>query len=218
MGLPASRELHDGWMAWNELNVNLPEGFFLNVWNTTQLAGHTPLAHGGDELDLTAGWQADLFRGVKFTLAETYMDFYPLGQWWNGDVLATTIRLSKEFSFGNQSIKLEMWIWWIAHSENFEGGSVVLMPNITHKWRKPFGINFLTIRSRHMFVWDDGWVPPRHSSDGLFYRLDAGLDWQLSKHVSLTLPGFIALVPVKDSHDLRDESHTSISASLRFTF
>ncbi len=145
IGKRISRQLFDGWMEWTELQLEFPKGFFVNIWDASQLENLKPRTHAGDEMDLTAGWRGDIPGDIKLRLSTTLFNLYPKDQWWKKDAAVQSLWLSKEYKLGKHSLIPEMRLEWISKTSDFGGGALVTIPNITHVWREPFGFKRVTL-------------------------------------------------------------------------
>lgn len=216
IGLRASRLVHDDWMLWSSLRLELPQGFFANFWNSYGLDDLDFSSNSGDEIDTTLGWQGGLY-GFELHLSVTFFNLHPIERWWDDDNLVQTIAVAKNFPLANHSIRPECRVEWVSEADDYSGGTVVLLPNVTHNWYRPFGIGPLTFSHNTMFAWDDGFDKPKNSSDGVFLRWSGGLQWSLAENLTLTLPGFTALVPLTEPGDGRKEE-TSWNTCISFAF
>jgi hypothetical protein len=203
----SSRLVHDDAMLWSELNLELPKGFFMNIWHSVGLDDNELSSNDGDEIDITAGITRKIFD-FDVSLSCTFFNLYKLGDWSNNNVMSDTIKISKEFYFKRHTIIPELWVEWVHETDKFNDGAIELFPNITHVWNKPFSIEPFTFFHKTIIVWDDGHNFAGNSSDGVFLRWCAGLDWSINKHIVLTLPGFTGLKRLTNPHDGRGDEHS----------
>ncbi len=184
-----SRTLHDGWSLWSELNVDLPKGFYINIWDHYGLDGRAA-SNQPDELDFNLGWKKKWDNGVDIGCATSYFNNSPLDMWYTGDVLIESVWVSKTYRFGNHSLRPQARLDWIAKVKDFGRGAYIAMPNIGHAWQKPFGLTKLTFAEQAFIIHDDGFDGARNDSEGIFFRWNASLNWSLNKKVTIMLPGF----------------------------
>lgn len=216
ISLRPSRLVHDDWMLWTELNLELPKGFFVNIWHSVGLDDNELSSNDGDEIDITAGITRRILD-FDLSLSFTFFNLYKLGDWSNNNVMSEAIKISKEFHFKNHSIRPELWIEWVHETDKFNDGAIELFPNITHVWNKPFSIKPLTFFHKTIIVWDDGHNFANNSSDGVFLRWCAGLQWSLTQRAVITLPGFTGLMRLSQPHDGR-RNETSWSCEIKLLF
>jgi len=217
IGIRVSRVLYDGVSLWSDLTVNLPKGFYVNVWNHYGIGDRVVSKQPG-ELDLTLGWRQSVpWLGLEVGLATTYLNNSPLDLWWERDAWAQSAILSKTYTFGQYTLKPQLRVEWISRTTDIGGGALVLMPNVSHTWRRVFGIKPLSFIHQIFVIHDDGFDLPKNDSEGYFLRWNAGLRWQLNKRTILTLPSFIAQVPIHRGDDGRGKA-SSWGSSLVFSF
>ncbi|MDO8571691.1 MAG: hypothetical protein Q7R79_03350 [bacterium] len=217
IGIRVSRVFHNGVSLWSDLNVNLPKGFYVNIWNHYGVDGRET-SKQPNELDLTLGWRGDLPRvGLEVGFATTYINNSPLGLWWERDVWAQSATFSKTYTFGQHTLRPQLRVDWLSRTTDFGGGALVLMPNVSHTWKRLFGIEPLNFIHQVFVIHDDGFYVPKNDSEGYFLRWNAGLRWRLSKKTTITLPSFIAQVPLHRGGDGRGQT-TSWGSSLSFSF
>lgn len=215
-GLRNSRILNDDWMLWTNLYLDLPRGFFTNIWWSVGLDDDEISSNYGDEVHPTFGWKGKICD-LDMSISATLINLYPVEKWWHDDAWVQSFTLSKSFSCGNHVIRPEFWVEWLSKTDDFDNGALVLLPNIKHFWKKPFDIDKLTFSHTTMLVWDDGFDKCKNSSDGLFFRWQGGLEWELSKNTKLILPGLTVLTPLTDPHDGRG-GETSLNFAIRYSF
>ena len=216
IALRGSRILHEGWSLWSQINVNFPAGFYIDLWNHHALEGRSQ-SKQPDELDMALGWNRTLPRNLTLTLEHTYLNNSPLELWWNGDVMAETLAISKTYTLGQHTLKPQVNVQWLWETRDVDSGVVVLLPNISHVWKNPFGIPKLRFAEQAFIVHDDGFKKAHNDRDAIFFRWHAGLKWQLTERMTLTLPSFIALVPLQKGKDGRNKA-TSWGTSLSYSF
>ena len=171
-----------------------------------------------DELDLTLGWHNNIpLWNLDVGLATTYINNAPLDLWWEKDVWLQATTISKTYVVGQHVLKPQIRVEWISRTKDIGGGALILMPNISHTWKKPLGIKPLSIVHQAFVIHDDGFDPPGNDSKGVFLRWNAGLKWQIAKNASLTLPGFCAQVPIQKGDDGRGQA-TSWGTSFSISF
>ncbi len=215
IGLRISRNIHEGWMLWNELYLNLPAGFYVDFWDSYALQNRAN--HAGDELDLMAGWHKTLPAKLELDLSFALFNLYPLNQWWSGDVAVESFSVARSFRLGDHVIRPKIQLDWISETSDFRGGALVALPNVSHSWNNPLGVRFLAFNQQAFIAWDDGFKKPGDDSQGIFFRWSGGLDWKLANNLTLTLPGFTALLPIHRGNDGRRQE-TSWSTALTFRF
>ena len=215
LGKRVSRNIYPGLMLWSELDCDLPCHAFLNVWDSTKLDNGA--GHGGDELDLTFGFQGKL-GDYNVKISSSLLNVYPLDKWWNGDIAVQSLFVSRDFKLGDHTIQPEMRVEWTAKTDDFGGGALILMPSVTDIWSHPFGIKRLTFVQKATVAWDDGFNGAGNNSSGVFAYGDWSLNWELTKHISVTLPSIGLIIPLHDAHDGRNKTEPTFGASLTFRF
>jgi len=216
IGLRVSKNLHDDAMIWTNLKVdNLPLGTYVAYWQSVGLDDSEFSSNGGDEIDVTVGICQKL-AGINIDLSATLFNSPKFGDWWE-DVWVQTLVFSKGFTFGDHSFKPAMIVEWISSTDDFDGGAVVLRPNISHTWQNPFGLERVSFSHCPMICWDDGFDLPGDDSNAVFLRWSAGVNWQISENISATLPGVTCLWSIVEGDDGRGEE-TSLNASLKWSF
>jgi hypothetical protein len=218
VAMRTSRRLHNGLSLASEMNVRLSSsGFYLNVWDHAGLENRKT-SKQPDEIDLTVGWRKNLPKlGLETGLSLTYINNSPLDLWWERDVLAPAITLAKEYVFGKHTLKPQLRVEWLAQATDVGEGVTLLMPNVSHAWKQPFGIKPLSLAHQAFLIHDDGFNLPRNDSEGYFFRWHAGLKWRLNEKATLTLPGFTALIPIHRGQDGRGQV-TSWGSALSLNF
>ncbi len=217
IGIRVSRVLHEGLSLWSDLTVNLPKGFYVSIWDHYGIENRE-ISKQPDELDLTFGWRKNLpVFGLEIGVAATYINNSPLGLWWERDVWSQSVTISKTYMFGQHLLKPQLRIEWLSPTVDIGEGVIVLMPNISHSWKQPFGIKPLSFTQQAFLIHDDGFNLPKNDSEGYFLRWNAGLRWRLGKKVTLTLPSYIAQVPLHRGNDGRGQA-TSWGSSLAVSF
>lgn len=219
LALRISRSLHDSWVLWTDAAFELPQGFYLGAWSYMGLDDNDLSSNSADELDPYVGWKGSLL-GLDFRLESIYFNLHPIETWYEGDAWAQSSAIAKKFDlpWSGHSLRLEAQLDWLSKADDFENGALILLPNITHAWEHPFGVQTLKFQHKAWLVWDDGFDGPKNSSDGLFLRYDAGLYWELkSDEVVLMFPGFTGLLALTDPHDGR-ENEASLNFGLKFSF
>ncbi|MDD5110232.1 MAG: hypothetical protein PHI63_03375 [Patescibacteria group bacterium] len=223
VGTFTSRLLHDGWMAWTELNVQLPKGFYADLWWTYGLDDNNVNSNKGDEFEPNFGWKGKLPYDLCLHLFFRYFDFYPLDEWYDSDcwiqgaALARDFVLGKDSPHGTHTIRPELLAGYLSEVNDFIGGAAVLLPNVTYTWAKPLGYQYLTIANQVYLQYDDGFDRPCNDT-GLFFRWQGGLQWQVADNVILTLPGILALVSMVDHNDDRLDEVFSFNAAVKLIF
>jgi len=86
---PVGLEPHDGTVAWSDLTVSLPRGFYANLWGST---GTDFKPNGGREIDWTGGWSG---KGIDVGVA--WFDFDTLFSGRKGDVWRFYSKYSREY-------------------------------------------------------------------------------------------------------------------------
>ena len=217
LALRVSRSLHDSWLLWTDASFDLPQGFYLGVWHYMGLDDNDLSSNGGDELDPYLGWKGTL-AGLDFRLETIYFNLHPVEHWYRGDAWAQSSAVAKKFDlFPDHTLRLEAQVDWLSKADDFSNGALVLLPNATHEWQAPFGIDTLIFSQKVWLAWDDGFDGPGNSSDGFFLRYNAGLHWELKPDITLMFPGFTGLLVLTNPHDGR-ESAVSLNFGLKFSF
>lgn len=216
IGLRVSSNFYNDWMHWTEAYIDLPDGFFLDVWNSRDIGDNEIASTSGDEIDLTIGWQKDLL-GFNATLSVNQYICPPFKEaWGKSNASSQDLVLSKRFLIGKKhTITPSLWIGYISMNDEFEKGAFFTLPNIKHNWENPFNIDLLNFSQTIMLAWDDGFC--NNSSDGLFLRWMPGLNWKISDCLTITAPGVIVLQPLTNTHDARGrEASINFSATYKF--
>ena len=217
IALRVTRVLYDGLSLQSEITVNLPKGFYVDLWNHAGI-GENVVSKQPKEIDMTFGWQEKLpLYGLEVGLSGTFFNNSPLGLWWKNDALAQTATLSKTFVRGNHTLRPQLRVEWISRATDIGGGALILMPNIAHVWKHPFGITPMSTANQMFVIHDDGFDPPKNDSEGYFLRWHSGLRWQLGKRMTLTIPSFIAQIPLRKGNDGRGQA-TSWGTAMSFSF
>lgn len=202
LGFRVSRNIYDDSILWSEAYLDLPGGFFTDLWWSTDLQDNEISSTGGDEIDPTLGWKGNICD-FDVSVSATLFNIIPIGKWWHDDVWVQTFTLSKSYSYGKHTIRPEFRIEWLSEVDYFGGGSLVLMPNITHSWKRLLDIDELTFSHTTYLAWDDGFDMCKNDSDAVFLRWQGGLEWELSKNLKFIFPGLTVLAPIKNAHDGR---------------
>src|SRR3989344_4643566 len=217
IAIRVSRVPHNGLSLWSDLNINLPEGFYVNIWDHHGIEGRDK-SKQPDELDLAFGWRRQIsWYDLEVGLATSYLNNSPLGLWLTHDALSQAATISKTYAFGQHTLKPQIRVEWMSLATDFDGGSFILMPNVSHVWRQPFSTKPLCFTHPLFMVHDDGFVGPKNDSEGYFLRWNAGLRWQLSKRMTLTLPSYAAQIPLHKGNDGRGQA-TSWGTMLTWSF
>ncbi|GEM_PF-3555092 len=217
IGRRISRNLFPGWMQWTELDINLENGVFLNLWDSMALERLPSNTHAGDEFDATIGWRGEIPGDFRLRLSTTLFNLYPIDTWWTKDVAVQSLWLSKQFDLGEHSLIPELRTEWISKTSDFGGGALILIPMITHVWQRPFGIEKLKLFNTSAFARDDGFNGAGNNSKGIFYRWDGAIELKLSKNLFLT-PSVTVQVPLNNPHDGRENVEVASGISLRYKF
>lgn len=216
IGLRVSRTFHSENQLWSEIYLDLPKGIFADLLYIRGLDDSDFSSNFGDEIQSTIGWKGKISE-MDASLSVCFSNIYPTDKLWNGDTILPSFRLSKDYKITDHLIRPELAVEWIAATDDIASGAIVLRPNVTHRWKAPLGIDPLTINQNGMLVWDDGFNKPKNSSDGIFFRYSACLDWQLSRNVIFSFPQYIISEPITDPHDGR-KGDSSIGGSLMLKF
>ncbi len=223
IGLCVSRLIHDDELLWSEFNLNLPKGFFVDLWYSYGLDDNNISSNYGDEIETQIGWAGDLFKNINLGLSITLFNTYPIGDWWDGDIWLQTFTISKKFEIlKHHFLTPKFQIDWISETNKFKDGATVLLPSINYSWQEPFGLERLTLFQQVTLAWDDGINFANNNSDGFFFRWEPNLCWELykGKHnnsLIMTLPGITILTPLCDTHDNR-KKEISWNCALKYTF
>jgi len=216
IGLRVSRVFYEDSMLWTDLYLNLPKGFFVDLWWSADLQDSDLSSTGGDELDTTLGWQNKLFGLDAMVSVSQYTCLPSKGFWGEGHAWSQDLILSKTFKVSERhTVTPAFWIGYLSFNDDFMKGALYMLPNVKHIWEEPFGIKRLTFSHTAMLAWDDGFV--NNSSDGIFLRWMPGLNWKLSDNLTLTAPGAIVVEPLTDPHDGRGDE-LSLNFSLAYHF
>lgn len=211
-----SRVLHDDISLWNELNVNLFDGVSLNFWEGHGLVGRSA-SKQPDELDLNLVYQKTFPNKLELRVATSYFNNYPLDRWVDGDVLVESVGLGRTYKIQDHTITPQLRLEWIGKTTDMGGGALIVIPNVTHVWQKPFGIKRLSFAQQLFAVRDDGFDGPKNDSDGIFARWNGGARWQLTKNLVWTMPGYSIQLPLTKTNDGRGEARAwSTSLTLKF--
>ena len=216
IGLRVSKVLYDRSVLWSNLYLDLPGGFYLNGWWSVDLQDDEVSSTWADEFDSTLGYKWKI-NDFDASISASLYNIIPLRKWWNENVWSQDFTLSKTFSYGDHSISPEFWIGWISETNDFESGSLFMLPNVKHFWKEPFGIEKLTFSQTIMLAWDDGFNMCGNKSDGIFIRWMPGLNWEIGKNTTLVAPAITILGALTDPHDGRG-GETSLNFSLIHRF
>jgi hypothetical protein len=154
-------------------------------------------------------YESDLALGKNWTIgnwklvgAARLMDMYPVSAWDEGDVVKLSLNLSRTYTISSShSLKPEFIAEWMANYGKWRDGAEFLRMGLTHTWNSPLDIKPLKLVHTEGFAWDSGWRG--NNPETVFFQSTAGLNWQISKKIQLTLPGVRATVPLSDGHDGR---------------
>lgn len=217
IGIRSSRVMYDGLSFWSELSIDLPKGFYSSIWNHYGVAERTS-SKQTHELDLTVGWREKLpWWDVEMGVASTILNNTPLDVWLQRDVWSQAITLSKSYVVGNHVIKPQLRVEWLSRATDIGDGAILLMPNVSHTWRQPFGIKPLNIAEQLFINHDDGFDPAKNDSEGYFLRWNIGARWKIKEVFTLTLPSFSIQAPIHVGKDGRGQA-TSWGMSLSVSF
>ena len=210
-----SRNLSPEPVLWTELFVNLPKGFFLDIWSSVDAADNGVKTKFGDEVNFTLGWKGT-FTEMDVAVSAGYLNIAPLDAWGRDDVMVQSLFISKLFEFERHSLLPEFRIEHLSPTEDLGGGGVFFLPNITHVWKKPFGIRSLSFSQQWKFVWQEGKFK-NNDPNGKFVQLDAALVWNAVKNVEI-VPGVRTFFTVGDANDGRSDVEVSPNVTIKFFF
>lgn len=203
-----SRNIADEQMLWTDFTLNLPiEGTWVNFWHSWGFEDGDFDSSFGDEFDITLGWTGELTDDINAKFYVSYFNLFELEDWGKNDMLVYASDFSLDpLVWGEHSFTPGIQIEWLSVADEPLDGALAVFPYVTHKWEEAFGIESLTLKQTARLSWDDGFNLPGNSSDGLFFRYDAGLDWKLGNSGwTLTLPHVTYLTPLTDPSDGRGE-------------
>lgn len=211
-----NRELTSTPVIWSEAYVNLPKGFFTDFWMSNGLDDSKFSSNFGDEIDMTLGWKGK-FEGWDVKFAVLYMDIVPLGTIGSGkDVIDYAAFLSPgEYTFGKHTFRPEWRMEWMSDADDIEAGAAILMPNITHTWKEPLDIKSLCWINQYRVAWDSGFRG--NDSSGVFFQVDGGLQWRITKDITWMMPGYRIIMPLDDPTDGR-EFKVAIMTGIQWNF
>ena len=206
---------HDDSMLWSELFLELPHGFYFDVWHSYGLDDSDVSSNFGDEFDLSLGWNHS-FDSFNLDAYVSYYNIYKLEQWWSQDLIYFATVFSKEYVVcENHIVSPYVESGWITFLEDFDSGALVFTPGVSHAWMYPCGIYSLVFEENFSVIWNSGIFATEPEDVSLKY--DLGFNWQLTESLTLTAPGLEVLLPVNHSNEFR-KFDTSLSVTLSYAF
>ncbi len=214
-----NRQITPDASIWYAANLKWKSGLYL-TW--LEIHGVNDLDWSTDATDesqatLGYGWKA---KGLDFKLETTLINIHPIEDWFNHDRLSFDLYASKSFEFeawGHHTVIPEFRALWFADTQNIKGGVPIVIPSITDKWSKPFGLDYLTLQTKLAIAWDGGLY--KNDPDGVFFQIESGFQWKISPKATLTLPGVKAFVPISNGiNDGREDAVAAFFAGFIWRF
>ncbi len=207
---------YDGPVSVIDLNLKLPYGFYTRVWDFEEI-GPSPMHlknHPGDQLFLFLGWEGK----VADLDVRTYVNFVnlaPVDHFAESDVMVESLSVSKTFSLGEHIIRPEFRGEWLSRLSDLSRGSVILMPNLTHTWKHPFGLDRVSINDQWTIQWMSSFEK-LFSGDGIFLEANVYIGIEIAPRLELDI-GYFELLPLHRPSDGRGEAGFAYG-SLKWSF
>lgn len=191
LGSDTGTRLHDKPVVQSNLNVQLKNGFYLNLWGSKSLDREPPAENFGNEIDYMVGWTGAV-GPINADLNVAYWDISDrLLFQGHGDVVQLTIEVSKEFGFGVHTITPYVKLEPTFPLDGTADGAYVHV-GVRHKLNLTDSVAF-TQGGR--IIYDSGVFG---NVSGYNFRYDSAFAWNLSKNVTLRLPTLRAFLPITD--------------------
>lgn len=195
----------------------IPGKFYLDFWNSTSF--DTWNSNPGDEIDYTAGWKGELWKGIGLNLWATYLDFLPVGTMpENGDQIRFFTELSQEFRikssslFGNdktKSVIVPFVCFEVPRGLNGyeDPNGFRVYSGVKGNWEF---IPCWSVLQKINLILDDG---ATGLSPGTFFDYKVCLNWRVSNWLSVEPYNFRVITPLTDVSDGR-KTETVFGAGL----
>lgn len=206
-----SRVLYDRPEFVTDFTLNLPFGFYTNIWGSVGLDDAGAGSQMADEVDINLGWKGKVpipvsnqGEMVDIRVSTGIFSFYPFDQVSN-DLLVQTLAVSKIFDmgewYGSHTLCPEFKVEWVFPATNVSQSAAVLNPNVMHRWKSPFGIKELTFFDQVGVQWNS--AIGKNAGDEAFLQFNTGLEIQIFKNVKI-VPGVFLVSPLGSTADGRD--------------
>ncbi len=210
-----SRLVTDDPVLATDLIVNLPGGFYFNLWDTLGVDDINPSSNSSDELHLYLGWKGKV-EDVDIKLSFGVIDFFPLSET-RGDLIVGSLAIAKTFELGefhgSHSLRPELRLDWLFLIDDLSVEAPTLLPSVRHVWKEPFGLKSVSLYEWVGLQWNDDLGRNR---EALFFQAEAGLEWKVSDQLKI-VPNIFVVSPIINGHDGRG-TEAVVSMKAVFTF
>ncbi len=165
-------------VAQTDLFLSHKSGIYLDLWNSRSFKGKWDDGSLGNEVDYGIGWNGTI-KGLTAHVGVTYFDepkAFTLGV---GDIIYSHIRLGKDFKHLSLTLGYENYV--TMPESGFQGGNLF---SLTASKSITFWKDRLSVSTSLAGVYDTGTLG---SDTGFFFRGNAGLNWNISKRLTMNI-------------------------------
>lgn len=199
---------HDEPVVQTDLFVELPHGFYFDLWWSVGLDGTDASSDFGDEIDYTVGWAGN-FGKLDVDLGIAYFDLFELfDAGGDGDVLQPYIELGKTLKLGEKhKLTLNTAFQWQQPLKNSMSSGGYLIGGVSDLWQISPTVS---INSEVSVLYDTG---AYNYDNGLVGFVNFETSWQITRSFSVQLPSIKVAEPISTS----DERKTQVAFGLGFS-
>ena len=207
-------KIYDGPVVQTDLLINLPRGFYVDLWWSAGLDNSDLDGGLDDEVDYTVGW-AGKAKGLDLDFGVSYFDLIGLYSLDGGDVVQPYLDLGKSFQPTERHAftpyiraEVQIPIGWDEDAHN----GVHLFGGLKHTWQAH---ERFSVFHKLALMYDTGTFV--NSDHGFLGHYDLALNWRIADAVTVQLPTFRVVFPISDLSDGREVQHV-VGGGVTITF
>ncbi|MBI4992308.1 MAG: hypothetical protein HZB99_03750 [Candidatus Harrisonbacteria bacterium] len=202
---------HNDPVLQSELMINLPKGFYLDMWHSIGMDGSGPSSGLDDELDYTAGWKGDI-KGLTLNIGILYMDIVDILNVPRGDVVLPYAEAGKVLSLTETQIlnpfaKVQPAI---SAKGDYPKGGLYWGTGLRHLYqinpKMGLGEELMFIHDSGAFGFDNGWL----------FKYAVNVNRKLFGPFSLDFPMLKFTAPLSGMNDRKKETSVGVRLGMNF--